>query len=193
MDGELEQQQQFADGNLGGEYDVLDDGAAGDGGSGGGAPEEGDTWETLPSFATEQHHALFAQIKVEKARVSKLSEAVAENEERVAIMGEHLKNVQQELQHTQVRSQERELLPGSRLNSFRVSSVLRRYAIPKFGKRRPKITSNSSPSVKRAKSCRTIKRPRRICRRCRTRFFHVKLRKAEHAISLTFFSVCCCS
>jgi ABC-type branched-subunit amino acid transport system permease subunit len=60
------------------------------------------TWDSLPIFATPAHHSLFAQIQLEKSRVAQLSEAVQENEERIAIMGEHLKNVQQELQHTQV-------------------------------------------------------------------------------------------
>jgi hypothetical protein len=107
--GGAEQQYADGDGDAGGyddgnqnEYEQNDASApAADdaGGDGGGDGEN--TWDTLPAFATAAHRALFAQIKAEKARLGKLHEAAAENAERVAIMADHLKNVQQELAHTQ--------------------------------------------------------------------------------------------
>ena len=63
---------------------------------------DGETWDTLPPFATEAHQRMFALVNKEKADLDNLKAEALENEERVAVMSEHLKNVQQELAHTQV-------------------------------------------------------------------------------------------
>ena len=65
-------------------------------------PQDDGSWETLPPFANEEHQKMFAVVKQEKIELEKLKAEAIENEERVAIMAEHLKNVQQELHHSQV-------------------------------------------------------------------------------------------
>jgi hypothetical protein len=63
---------------------------------------DGETWDTLPPFATAEHQKLFQVVTAERVELEKLKQEAIENDERVSIMTEHLKNVQQELQHTQV-------------------------------------------------------------------------------------------
>ena len=65
-------------------------------------PEQ--TWDDLPHFATAQHTKLFKQVQIQKQTLEKLRQEAGENQERISIMGEHLKNVKAEVSHTQVPS-----------------------------------------------------------------------------------------
>lgn len=70
----------------------------------GGAGEEEDTYDPegdLPMFANKANKELDAEIRAREARLAEVVAHTSEHEERVRIMEEHLKNVQQELAHTQ--------------------------------------------------------------------------------------------
>eukprot|EP00752_Nemacystus_decipiens_P012053 g10686.t1 len=56
--------------------------------------------DDLPVFANEQSKALNDEIKRREKSVAKATTALADNRERVQIMEEHLKNVRQEVGHT---------------------------------------------------------------------------------------------
>ncbi|RLN47348.1 hypothetical protein BBJ29_007182 [Phytophthora kernoviae] len=57
--------------------------------------------DDLPLFADEKNRELHAQIRIKEARFEAAKRELAETKSRVEIMTEHLKNVQQELLHTQ--------------------------------------------------------------------------------------------
>ena len=57
--------------------------------------------EALPAFANAENRAINKQVEDQEKRRELLEKQVAENTERVKIMKEHLKNVHQELSHTQ--------------------------------------------------------------------------------------------
>lgn len=65
---------------------------------------ERETWDTLPEFATDEHHQLFDLVKNERQQLDNLKLEAVENDERALVLNEHLKNVQRELLHAQVRS-----------------------------------------------------------------------------------------
>ncbi|CAM9109341.1 unnamed protein product [Ectocarpus fasciculatus] len=56
--------------------------------------------DDLPVFANDQSKALNDEIKVREKNVAQATNALADNRERVRIMEEHLKNVRQEVGHT---------------------------------------------------------------------------------------------
>ncbi|CAB1119455.1 unnamed protein product [Ectocarpus sp. CCAP 1310/34] len=56
--------------------------------------------DDLPVFANDQSKALNDEIKVREKKVAQATNALADNRERVRIMEEHLKNVRQEVGHT---------------------------------------------------------------------------------------------
>ncbi|CAM9894366.1 unnamed protein product [Ectocarpus sp. 12 AP-2014] len=56
--------------------------------------------DDLPVFANDQSKALNDEIKVREKKVAQVTNALADNRERVRIMEEHLKNVRQEVGHT---------------------------------------------------------------------------------------------
>jgi hypothetical protein len=66
-----------------------------------GGDDDGDSWDSLPPFATAAHKQLFQKVRAEKQRLEQLTQVARENAERVSIMSEHVQNVKQELVHTQ--------------------------------------------------------------------------------------------
>mmetsp|Transcript_5128 Transcript_5128/g.9691 ORF Transcript_5128/g.9691 Transcript_5128/m.9691 type:complete len:950 (+) Transcript_5128:130-2979(+) len=81
-----------------GEYD---EGNAGGGDYGGDLPEEGSSF--LPPFANEENKELDRYIQASERQLEALEAAIEENSDRINIMEDHLKNVQQELVYTQSR------------------------------------------------------------------------------------------
>eukprot|EP00953_Heterococcus_sp_UTEX-ZZ885_P008970 5316-Heterococcus_DN1.PRE.1 len=59
-----------------------------------------DDADDLPIFANEQSKALNAEIKAREARAESTAASLTEHIERVRVMEEHLKNVRQEVDHT---------------------------------------------------------------------------------------------
>jgi hypothetical protein len=57
--------------------------------------------DVLPPFANAQNKALEAQVKSKERKITEYGDEAVENTERVAIMADHLKNVEQEHFHTQ--------------------------------------------------------------------------------------------
>ena len=57
--------------------------------------------DALPAFANAENRGLNKKLQESEQRVEALSRLVDENSDRVKIMDEHLKNVKQELKHTQ--------------------------------------------------------------------------------------------
>jgi hypothetical protein len=57
--------------------------------------------DVLPPFANAANKALEAQVKSKERKITEYGEEAVENTERVAIMADHLKNVEQEHFHTQ--------------------------------------------------------------------------------------------
>jgi len=57
--------------------------------------------ESLPPFANDQNKLLHAQVQSKETLLVKTKDELAENTERVSIIAEHLKNIQQEHLHTQ--------------------------------------------------------------------------------------------
>jgi hypothetical protein len=58
--------------------------------------------DDLPLFANEANKELDAKVKEKEIQLEAAANELKEHQSRVAIMSEHLKNVQQELLHTQV-------------------------------------------------------------------------------------------
>ena len=56
----------------------------------------------FPEYANDENKALNSEIKEKKDFISRFSEEIEEIEDRVKILSEHFKNVQEELVHTQV-------------------------------------------------------------------------------------------
>lgn len=67
--------------------------------------------DVLPPWASSDNKALDAKVKAKERRLQQRSDEKEENDERVAIMEDHLKNVQQEHVHTQalVDAKQREI------------------------------------------------------------------------------------
>ena len=91
-----------------GEAAPLHWGAAGEGDDYDAAPddfnpedEDGDELGDLPEFANQENRELHAEVMSKERRINEVDKLVDEHAQRVAVMAEHLKNVQQELQHTQ--------------------------------------------------------------------------------------------
>ena len=63
--------------------------------------QEVDGVDTLPPFANEPNRILHAKVKYEEKLLQKYIDQLEENTERVAIMADHLKNVEQEHLHTE--------------------------------------------------------------------------------------------
>jgi len=61
--------------------------------------EEGD-FDQLPHFANEENRALHAQLQEKEERALRLGQKVSENENRISVMAEHMKNVESELVHS---------------------------------------------------------------------------------------------
>ena len=79
-----------------------DDGGAGEGGDEDDIKEEDvDLEHELPAFANAANRELNEVIKDTEKRLLRERSSAKENRERVAVMTEHLKNVKQELAHTQ--------------------------------------------------------------------------------------------
>ena len=64
--------------------------------------DEFDPNSLLPPFANEQNKILASQVRAKETRHSTVAEELEENNERVGIMADHLRNVEQEHLHTQV-------------------------------------------------------------------------------------------
>ena len=65
----------------------------------------------LPLFASEENQKLDLQVKQKTRKLDKIEKDLQENKARVDVMADHLKNVQQELKHTQalVDTKQREI------------------------------------------------------------------------------------
>ena len=74
----------------------------------------------LPIFANRKNRELDEHIKEKEKKIETMQIVLNDNTERVKIMKEHLKNVQQELQHTQqlVDAKRREIETESHLLSW---------------------------------------------------------------------------
>lgn len=57
--------------------------------------------DSLPAFANQDVRALDAQVKAKERILQKFVDEAEENQERVGVMAEHLKNVRQEREHSQ--------------------------------------------------------------------------------------------
>ena len=57
--------------------------------------------DSLPAFANNDVRALDAQVKAKERILQKFVDEAEENQERVGVMAEHLKNVRQEREHSQ--------------------------------------------------------------------------------------------
>ena len=57
--------------------------------------------DDLPAFANAENRGLSKVVKEQEQRSEALQRLITENDDRVKIMEEHLKNVKQELTHTQ--------------------------------------------------------------------------------------------
>jgi len=110
---QYDEQQQYDDANGGGGHGGGgDDGSNRGGGGGGGSdhvssqPNLGDVdalsaADSLPAFASNEVRALDAQVKAKERVLQKFVDEAEENQERVGVMAEHLKNVRQERVHSQ--------------------------------------------------------------------------------------------
>lgn len=83
--------------------------------------------DDLPLFADEKNRELHAQIRVKEARFEAAKRELAETSSRVEIMTEHLKNVQQELLHTQA-------LHGAKLKEVSSEEHMRQLAQREIGR-----------------------------------------------------------
>ncbi|KAF1787946.1 hypothetical protein GQ600_6691 [Phytophthora cactorum] len=83
--------------------------------------------DDLPLFADEKNRELHAQIRVKEARYEAAKRELAETSSRVEIMTEHLKNVQQELLHTQA-------LHGAKLKEVESEEHMRQLAQREIGR-----------------------------------------------------------
>ncbi|RLN95048.1 hypothetical protein BBJ28_00017905 [Nothophytophthora sp. Chile5] len=83
--------------------------------------------DDLPLFADEKNRALHAQIREKEARFDAAKRELAETSSRVEIMTEHLKNVQQELLHTQA-------LHGAKLKEVASEEHMRQLAQREIGR-----------------------------------------------------------
>ncbi|KAG7375945.1 Coiled-coil domain-containing protein 39 [Phytophthora pseudosyringae] len=83
--------------------------------------------DDLPLFADEKNRELHAQIRVKEARFEAAKRELAETASRVEIMTEHLKNVQQELLHTQA-------LHGAKLKEVASEEHMRQLAQREIGR-----------------------------------------------------------
>ncbi|KAL4133358.1 hypothetical protein PRIC2_003676 [Phytophthora ramorum] len=83
--------------------------------------------DDLPLFADEKNRELHAQIRVKEARFEATKRELAETASRVEIMTEHLKNVQQELLHTQA-------LHGAKLKEVSSEEHMRQLAQREIGR-----------------------------------------------------------
>ena len=61
--------------------------------------EDGDV-DQLPHFANDENHALHKLLGEKEEHLMKLRQKVTENENRIAVMTEHMKNVESELSHS---------------------------------------------------------------------------------------------
>ncbi|KAG6948783.1 hypothetical protein JG687_00015258 [Phytophthora cactorum] len=84
--------------------------------------------DDLPLFADEKNRELHAQIRVKEARYEAAKRELAETSSRVEIMTEHLKNVQQELLHTQA-------LHGAKLKEVESEEHMRQLAQREIGRK----------------------------------------------------------
>jgi hypothetical protein len=57
--------------------------------------------DDLPLFASEANKEVHAEVQAKEKKLESVNSELDEHKGRVGIMGEHLKNVQQELLHTQ--------------------------------------------------------------------------------------------
>ncbi|KUF92476.1 ATP-binding Cassette (ABC) Superfamily [Phytophthora nicotianae] len=83
--------------------------------------------DDLPLFADEKNRELHAQIRIKEARYEAAKRELAETRSRVEIMTEHLKNVQQELLHTQA-------LHGAKLKEVESEEHMRQLAEREIGR-----------------------------------------------------------
>ncbi|KAL3668603.1 hypothetical protein V7S43_005906 [Phytophthora oleae] len=83
--------------------------------------------DDLPLFADEKNRELHAQIRVKEARFEAAKRELSETTSRVDIMTEHLKNVQQELLHTQA-------LHGAKLKEVASEEHMRQLAQREIGR-----------------------------------------------------------
>ena len=66
--------------------------------------EDGELANFLPPFADSRNRALNKEVATVEKEVERTDALLEENTDRVAIMEEHLKNVNQELRYTQTRA-----------------------------------------------------------------------------------------
>ncbi|KAK1945856.1 Coiled-coil domain-containing protein 39 [Phytophthora citrophthora] len=83
--------------------------------------------DDLPLFADEKNRELHAQIRIKEARYEAAKRELSETTSRVDIMTEHLKNVQQELLHTQA-------LHGAKLKEVASEEHMRQLAQREIGR-----------------------------------------------------------
>eukprot|EP01083_Nonionella_stella_P285286 971089_1 len=60
---------------------------------------EDETFDALPHFANDENKKLHAELKEKEKHLLKLTQNVTENKNRISIMSEHMKNVENELAH----------------------------------------------------------------------------------------------
>ena len=111
--------------------DYADEGGGGNGSGVREEPSMGDDSQLpgvddLPLFAGPEERKLHLEIKEKEESIDKVADNIADLTERVKVMKEHFKNVQQELQHTNQ-------LQGAKLNEIRSEKHLKQLTSRSLG------------------------------------------------------------